>query len=45
MNRAQRRAAKSKRGGKRYMESSKQVRDKNTKAYIKLNWENLLNIL
>jgi len=35
MNRAQRRAAKSKRGGKRYMESSKQVRDKNTKAFAK----------
>jgi hypothetical protein len=35
MNRAQRRAAKSKRGGKQYMESSKQVGNKNTKAFAK----------
>ena len=35
MNRAQRRAAKSKRGGKKYMESSKQVGNKNTKMFAK----------
>jgi len=33
MNRAQRRAAKSKRGGKQYMESSKQTYDKNRKLF------------
>ena len=35
INRAQRRAAKSKRGGKQYMESSRQVSNKNTKTFAK----------